>query len=265
MGCYKRTYQPVMNVQRVRGGKASRGENVEWVWLSVDPHHFNYPNWTPYHYVVNNPVNIIDPDGRDTAFADNQARQDYMTARNNVTDRIADVDSRLENASGRKANRLQSEKDDLMKLKSDFDRVEDPNTPLVEYSSDVSGLGERQIGNTDRGSDGTFKVKIRKGHDEAVVHENRHVNQILDLGNDFEYNINMELDAYQYQQIYNPSSVRSFIENSGKFQYRSQWEYRKSSYKLIDAIKYQYPHLKKSHYETLICIFDHHFYAWYKK
>jgi RHS repeat-associated protein len=34
-------------------------------WLSVDPHYFNYPTLTPYHYVANNPVNAIDPDGRD--------------------------------------------------------------------------------------------------------------------------------------------------------------------------------------------------------
>lgn len=35
------------------------------MWLSVDPHHFNYPTLTPYAYVANNPVNMIDPDGRD--------------------------------------------------------------------------------------------------------------------------------------------------------------------------------------------------------
>jgi RHS repeat-associated protein len=32
---------------------------------SIDPHAENYLNWTPYNYVANNPLNLIDPDGRD--------------------------------------------------------------------------------------------------------------------------------------------------------------------------------------------------------
>lgn len=64
MGCYKLTYYPKETLTRVRGGKASREKNVEWVWLSVDPLAHEFPSWTPYHYVHNNPVNMIDPDGR---------------------------------------------------------------------------------------------------------------------------------------------------------------------------------------------------------
>jgi RHS repeat-associated protein len=32
---------------------------------SVDPHAENYPSFSPYTYVANNPINAIDPDGRD--------------------------------------------------------------------------------------------------------------------------------------------------------------------------------------------------------
>lgn len=38
---------------------------VTSVFISIDPHLENYPGWTPYNYVANNPINIIDPDGRD--------------------------------------------------------------------------------------------------------------------------------------------------------------------------------------------------------
>jgi RHS repeat-associated protein len=35
------------------------------MWLSVDPHAGSYPSLSPYLFVANNPINAIDPDGRD--------------------------------------------------------------------------------------------------------------------------------------------------------------------------------------------------------
>ncbi len=36
------------------------------VWLGVDPLADKFYSWSPYHYATNNPINIIDYDGRDT-------------------------------------------------------------------------------------------------------------------------------------------------------------------------------------------------------
>src|SRR5690606_489003 len=35
------------------------------IWLSVDPLAEKYPNWNTYAYTFQNPINFIDPDGRE--------------------------------------------------------------------------------------------------------------------------------------------------------------------------------------------------------
>ena len=32
-------------------------------WLNIDPAAAEYPSWSPYSYVLNNPIRFIDPDG----------------------------------------------------------------------------------------------------------------------------------------------------------------------------------------------------------
>lgn len=42
------------------------------MWLSVDPLSDSYPDTSPYVYCGNNPVNAIDPDGRDSIYVNDQ-------------------------------------------------------------------------------------------------------------------------------------------------------------------------------------------------
>ena len=39
------------------------------IWLSVDPLADQYPEWSPYNFVMNNPVMLVDPDGREPTLA----------------------------------------------------------------------------------------------------------------------------------------------------------------------------------------------------
>ena len=34
------------------------------MWYGVDPLASDFPDWNPYNYTLNNPVRLIDPDGR---------------------------------------------------------------------------------------------------------------------------------------------------------------------------------------------------------
>ncbi|MDR0970773.1 MAG: hypothetical protein LBM25_00095 [Bacteroidales bacterium] len=45
------------------GARYYDSENISW--LSVDPLSDKYPNLSPYAYCANNPVNLVDPDGRE--------------------------------------------------------------------------------------------------------------------------------------------------------------------------------------------------------
>ena len=39
--------------------------DVPGMWMSPDPLSEEYPSWNPYNYCKQNPINLIDPDGRD--------------------------------------------------------------------------------------------------------------------------------------------------------------------------------------------------------
>ncbi|WP_304598490.1 RHS repeat-associated core domain-containing protein [Mesonia sp. K7] len=50
----------------------ARYYNPKWsIWLSVDPLAEKYPNWSPFVYVHNNPVNLIDPTGMEAESSGN--------------------------------------------------------------------------------------------------------------------------------------------------------------------------------------------------
>ncbi|MDP3929474.1 MAG: RHS repeat-associated core domain-containing protein [Bacteroidota bacterium] len=50
-------------------------------WLSVDPLQANYPSLSPYNYVANNPIYLIDPDGRVIAKYTKAERQAWREVR----------------------------------------------------------------------------------------------------------------------------------------------------------------------------------------
>ncbi len=209
-----------------REQSTSREENSVQGWLRVDPilkHHES-----PYAAFSNNPIMLIDPDGRDTSFADNQARQDFKAAQSTVNSRVSEYQNRVnenkalanEKGIGAAFKRFfRNEKADAQKLanwqklKDDFDRIVDPNTKMVEYSSNSTYPGAS--GTTqDMGS--YIKVTAKAGKLDTYIHENRHVNQIYNGTTGYSSNTDWydELEAFQYQMIYDPTFVNEMIRNS---------------------------------------------------
>ncbi|MFQ9317641.1 DUF6443 domain-containing protein [Dysgonomonas mossii] len=69
-------------------------------FTTVDPHAENYYNWSPYSYALNNPVNAIDPDGRDSYLLiwfsnDGETGHAGIAMDNYVTQAIKDKDGNV--------------------------------------------------------------------------------------------------------------------------------------------------------------------------
>ena len=55
------------------------------IWLSVDPMSDKYPGVSPYTYCANNPVRLVDPDGREVYIFGDQAREAFASLQNNTS------------------------------------------------------------------------------------------------------------------------------------------------------------------------------------
>ena len=82
------------------------------IWLSVDPMSDMYPSMSPYNYCANNPVILVDPDGRDIDLG------------GNIAQATSDIKSIVDN---RNSNRI----------------LVDPNTGVVQVNRD--GLSAQDL------------------------------------------------------------------------------------------------------------------------
>jgi RHS repeat-associated protein len=71
------------------GARYYDSENISW--LSVDPLSDKYPNLSPYAYCANNPVNLVDPDGRDVWLADKEGNPSKQVTKEDMTKKSKDV------------------------------------------------------------------------------------------------------------------------------------------------------------------------------
>jgi len=64
MGCLKLSYYQTYSNRKVLYSECVLEPKTAQIWLSVDPMSDKYPSLSPYNYCANNPVILVDPDGK---------------------------------------------------------------------------------------------------------------------------------------------------------------------------------------------------------
>ena len=109
-------------------------------FYGIDPFHFIHSNYSPYHYVLNNPMKYIDPFGLDTV---------YTARGQNITVESSMVGSDNNNVfNGELYSRIYSQLQSQYKTGSDYAKEKGPNINasvsfIAQYSSKFL---EKQIG-----------------------------------------------------------------------------------------------------------------------
>ena len=101
------------------------------IWLSVDPLSDKYPSLSPYAYCANNPVMLIDPDGREIVNA-------YEKTKNQAEAKMNDAKTRFESFDGnKKSDGYKQAKREYNKSKKEFNKVNDKFEMVSNAISDV--------------------------------------------------------------------------------------------------------------------------------
>ena len=164
------------------------------MWLSVDPKADKYPSISPYAYCAWNPMKLVDPDGKDTAFAGDAERTLYLNYREKVF-------------SDDKYKQVQNE---LIQLEQSSEVF---CVRMGENISSSSGGGNFTY-NT---STGQFDINIDGDgiwtDIEKLSHELKHVDQYLNRkltllidtkghATFYNYSVDDELEAYNRQGVF---------------------------------------------------------------
>lgn len=122
---------------------------------TIDPHADNYHSWTPYNYVGDNPMNIIDPNGMDWASDKDKSTADELTnqlkMRKSELDKaaagISNVINKLKetiSAGGLTEKSLKKLNDKLAGAESDLSDIQNTITDISSSINELKEMGETQ-------------------------------------------------------------------------------------------------------------------------
>jgi hypothetical protein len=206
------------------------------VWLSVDPilkHHES-----PYSFTSNNPIMLVDPDGRDTTNAFDQDKNlkktfDYVFSEvssktNKYDKRIKRLESKAMDEEGNmdysklsksQLGRLEKNVGKWKKwndIKSDFDAAIESDIQ-VTFNSYFSTNNAGETGWSNGGVLSQLEIRPNQFEEMAnLIHEMSHVGELISARGPLNGSLRSENIAYKKQGTFMPSMIKQFIkENNG--------------------------------------------------
>jgi len=129
------------------------------LFLSIDPHHMDYPHLSPYVYVMNNPTAFIDPDGKDSRVWIKKNENGGGTI---IISTVTHVYGKNADRVAKEANEVYSSLNTIENVEIDgevwtvaFDVIFEVNHELDELDPEKEGLNYRDV--KDKGIDGITK------------------------------------------------------------------------------------------------------------
>ncbi len=184
-------------------------------WLSVDPLADKYPSLSPYAYCANNPVMLVDPDGRDI---EPGSLKEWNNNKNNTM--------KGKNKSANIKNPTADQMDRLNSLRNTLTTMDDLENSSQMYAVKNVG-GDKGNVTLENGDVISINYTDRTAN---FVHEVTHARQFecgnegfnTETGKPMTQDIFDEVAAYKAQYAYSPSSVYNLTSTEsvkGRFSY----------------------------------------------
>ena len=233
------------------------------IWLSVDPMSDKYPSMSPYNYCANNPVILVDPDGRDIDPACitkwNNQKQEIMDTKAAVDGKISGLNAKAERRGwsearlNRETSELKEQSASLGKTLNTMNDLENSqNTTYTLKIIDGNGSFSKGVG-AEAG-----KMVNKYSRTSSFIHEVTHAGQyhnkeigFLPNGAVTGYDLMDEVNAYKAALAYNPRSYDNTKYRPSNI--TTEWVKKRSSiYKELPDGPINAPMFKSSRRENSI-------------